>query len=93
MALPLPLLLQTILAIDESDGVFQPAAHDRFTGRVYLLLSGLSGSSSSEIAAIMHHLGVGTIIGEEPLGVYQGLVAGDIRIWSCPTPESACASP
>ena len=47
-----------------------------FKGAVYLLFNGGSGSSGGEIPALMHHLGRGTLIGEEPNGAYDGVTAG-----------------
>jgi len=47
-----------------------------FKGDVYLLFNGGSISSGGEIPALMHHLGRGTLIGEEPNGAYDGVTAG-----------------
>lgn len=83
-ALTLPELLRFMLSVDQADGVFRPAAEFRFAGRVYLLVGGNSASSAAEIAALFHHLGIGTIIGEEPNGAYRGLTAGAIPIITLP---------
>jgi hypothetical protein len=66
------------LATDHAGGVQMPKTADHFSGRVYLLIDGASGSSSAEVPALMHHLGLATIIGEEPNGSYQGETAGVI---------------
>ena len=66
------------LSTDHAGGVNIPKTVDHFSGRVYLLIDGSSGSSSAEVPALRHHLGLATIIGEEPNGSYQGEVAGII---------------
>lgn len=80
----LPQLIDLSLATDHAGGVQVPKATDHFAGRVYLLIDGMSGSSSAEVPALMHHLGLATIIGEDPNGSYQGEVAGIIPTLTLP---------
>lgn len=77
-SLTLPELLRFMLSVDGAEGVFQPSSKYRFEGDVYLLVGSDSSSSAAEIAALMHHLDLATLIGEEPNGAYGGLVAGAI---------------
>jgi hypothetical protein len=74
----LPELIDLALSTDHAGGMQTPKKANRFSGRIYLLIDGNSGSSSAEVPALMHHLGLATIIGEEPNGSYQGEVAGII---------------
>lgn len=83
-ALTLPQLLGYMLSVDGADGTFAPAPSFRFSGRLYWLIGPESSSSAAEIAVIAHHLGLGTIVGEEPNGVYQGLTAGAIPVLTLP---------
>jgi hypothetical protein len=92
-AMALPDLMRFMLSVDEAEGVFAPEPTDRFAGRIYLLVSGKSSSSAAEIAALMHHLGLGTIIGEEPNGVYEGLTAGAIPILTLPNSKISVRMP
>lgn len=85
--LTLPELLRFMLSVDEAEGVFQTAPRYRFAGRVYLLVSGNSGSSAAEIPALLHHLSLATIVGEEPSGAYQGLIAGAIPVLTLPNSQ------
>ena len=82
--LTLPQLLRFMLSVDGAEGAFAPAPAFRFTGRLYWLIGPDSSSSAAEIAAIAHHLGVGTIIGGEPNGAYQGLTAGAVPVLTLP---------
>lgn len=86
-SLTLPELLRFMLSVDGAEGIFQPAPRYRFAGRVYLLVSGNSASSAAEIPALLHHLGLATIIGEEPSGAYQGLIAGAIPVLTLPNSQ------
>jgi hypothetical protein len=83
-ALTLPRLLSYMLSVDGGDGTFNPAPSFRFTGRLYWLIGPESSSSAAEIAVLAHHLGLGTIVGGEPNGVYQGLTAGAIPVLTLP---------
>jgi hypothetical protein len=89
----LPQLLRYMLSVDEAEGVFAPVPRYRFSGKVYLLMGGGSGSSAAEIGALMHHLGLGTLIGEEPNGAYQGLTAGAIPLLTLPNSKIAVRMP
>ncbi len=68
-------LLADYAARNPAAGLHYPA-ENRFIGDVYLLFDGGSGSSGGEAPALMHQLGVGTLIGEEANGAYQGVTAG-----------------
>lgn len=83
-SLTLPKLLRFTLDHDEAEGVISPASRNHFDGDIYLLTSGRSASSAAEIAGIMHHLGLGTIIGEQANGDYQGLVAEVMPVLTLP---------
>jgi C-terminal processing protease CtpA/Prc len=74
----LPKLIDLALSTDHAGGMQTPKKKNRFSGRIFLLIDGNSGSSAAEVPALMHHLGLATIIGEEPNGSYQGEVAGVI---------------
>ena len=89
----LPHLIDFSLATDHAGGVQTPKTEDHFSGRVYLLIDGSSGSSSAEVPAMMHHLGLATIIGEEPNGSYQGEVAGIIPTLTLPNSKLAIRVP
>ena len=58
-------------------GIHQPKPNT-FSGNLYLLFNGRSGSSGGEVPALLHFLGVGTLIGEEPNAAYQGTGGGII---------------
>lgn len=58
-------------------GIHQPKAN-AFSGNLYLLFNGRSGSSGGEVPALLHFLGVGTLVGEEPNAAYQGTCGGII---------------
>lgn len=45
---------------------------NRFTGSVYFLIDGATGSTTAEFTAVAHHLRVGTFVGEETGGNYTG---------------------
>ena len=80
----LPQLIDLTLATDHAGGVQTPKTGNPFSGDVYLLVDGMSGSSASEVPALMQHLGMATIVGEEPNGSYQGEVAGIIPTLTLP---------
>ncbi|MEO5866353.1 MAG: S41 family peptidase [Sphingomonas sp.] len=89
----LPQLIDLALSTDHAGGMQTPKAKDHFSGRVYLLVDGNSGSSASEVPALMHHLGLATIIGEEPNGSYQGEVAGFIPDLTLPNSKIVIRMP
>lgn len=89
----LPELFEVSLASDRAGGWQQPKAADRFQGHVYLLVDGASGSSSSEVAALLHHLGIATLIGSEPNGGYQGESAGITPTLTLPNSKLAISIP
>lgn len=72
----LPELIDRVNATNRAVGIHEPMKEHRFTGRTYLLVNGGSSSSGAEVPALMHFLGIGTLIGEEPNGAYQGVTAG-----------------
>ncbi len=45
---------------------------DHYTGKVYFLVNGLSGSTTAEFTAVAHYNKLGTFIGEETGGAYCG---------------------
>jgi hypothetical protein len=49
---------------------------NRFSGNLYVLFNGRSQSSGAEVPALLHFLGVGTLIGDEPNGSYEGVTGG-----------------
>jgi hypothetical protein len=65
-------------------GMHQPKQADAFRGSLYVLVNGRSNSSAAEIPALLHFLGVGTLIGEEPNAAYQGTTGGIILILTLP---------
>jgi hypothetical protein len=73
----LPEVLEHNWQTDPAGGVHQPKPNP-FSGDLYLLFNGRSQSSGGEIPALMHFLGVGTLIGEEPNAAYQGTSGGVI---------------
>jgi len=73
---PLPQLIERVNATNLAAGVHGPVKENGFAGRVYVLVNGGSGSSAAEVPALLHFLGEGTIVGEEPNGGYQGVTAG-----------------
>jgi hypothetical protein len=77
-------LVDLSLATDHAGGIQRPKIVDHFSGHVYVLIDNLSGSSSAEVPAMMQHLGLATIIGEEPDGSYQGETAGIIPTLTLP---------
>jgi C-terminal processing protease CtpA/Prc len=72
----LPELIERVNATNRATGVHGPAKENGFTGQVYVLVNGGSASSAAEVPALLHFLGVGTIVGEEVNGGYQGVTAG-----------------
>jgi len=57
-------------------GTHAPKLEDAFRRDLYILCNGRSQSSGGEIPALLHFLGIGTLIGEEPNAGYQGTTAG-----------------
>jgi len=55
---------------DFDQGVMPNSNH--YTGKVYFLVNGLSGSTTAEFTAAAHHNKLGTFIGEETGGAYCG---------------------
>ncbi|MEO5563709.1 MAG: S41 family peptidase [Chitinophagaceae bacterium] len=45
---------------------------NRFTGKIYFLVNGGSGSTTSEFTAVAHSNNIGVFIGEETGGAYEG---------------------
>lgn len=45
---------------------------DRFTGSIWFLVNGSTGSATAEFTAVAHHLRLGTFVGEETGGNYTG---------------------
>jgi len=72
-----------------ASGIHLPKPANTFSGALYLLFNGASGSSGAEIPTLLHFLGVGTLIGEEPNGAYQGVCGGVIP--TLPLPHSGMA--
>jgi C-terminal processing protease CtpA/Prc len=62
----------------------QEGRPDRFGGKVYLLIDGGSGSSTSEFAAVAHYNGRATAIGEETGGTYYGNNSGTMPTLTLP---------
>lgn len=89
----LPELLRFMLSVDEAEGTFAPAREFRYGGRVYLLVGPDSASSAAEIAAIVHHLNLGTIIGDEPNGDYAGVSGGSIPELTLPHSQITVSMP
>ncbi|WP_077923664.1 S41 family peptidase [Spirosoma sp. 209] len=71
--------------IPEKDGTFTEVADDdswelrpqlpkpnRFSGQVYILMDGRSGSTTAEFLAVAHAHRIGTFIGTESGGAYEG---------------------
>ncbi|QIP12086.1 peptidase S41 [Spirosoma aureum] len=71
--------------IPEKDGTFTVKEDDnsrelklqypkpnRFKGQVYMLMNGRSGSTTSEFLAVAHANRIGTFVGEESGGAYEG---------------------
>jgi hypothetical protein len=69
-------LIESYRARNPAAGIHYPHSDYFFDGDVYLLFDGGSGSSGGEVPALMHHLGIGTLIGEEANGAYEGVTAG-----------------
>lgn len=72
---PLAESLDHVASTNPAAGVHRPKEGCVFGGRVYLLVNGGSASSGAEVPALCHFLGLGTLIGEEPNGAYQGVTA------------------
>jgi hypothetical protein len=72
----IPELIDRVNATNRAAGMHEPAKEGAFRGQFYLLVNGGSASSGAEVPALLHFLGVGTIVGEEPNGTYQGVTAG-----------------
>jgi hypothetical protein len=68
---PLPKLIERVNATNLAAGIHQPT-EPLYRGRVYLLVNGGSASSGAEVPALLHHLRIGTQIGEEPNGLLSG---------------------
>jgi hypothetical protein len=69
-------LLQDNSRGNPAAGVHQPKQADLFRGDLYVLANGRGNSSAGEIPALLHFLGIGTLIGEEPNAAYQGTTGG-----------------
>jgi hypothetical protein len=67
-------------------GLDEPQAGrpDHFGGKVYLLIYGGSGSSTSELAAVAHYNGRAASIGEETGGTYYGNNSGTMPTLTLP---------
>lgn len=48
------------------------------------MVDGGSASSGGEIPALLHFLGIGTLVGEEPNAAYQGVTAGILPTLTLP---------
>jgi hypothetical protein len=57
---------------------------DAYTGKVYFLIDGGSGSSTAEFAAIAHHNRRGLFIGEETFGTYLSNNSGEMPTLTLP---------
>ena len=77
-------LVDLSLATDRAGGVQSPKTEDHFSGAVYVLVDHMSASSSAEVPAMLQHLGLATVVGEEPDGSYQGETAGIIPTLTLP---------
>ena len=77
-------LVDLSLATDRAGGVQRPKSENHFSGETYVLIDHMSASSSAEIPAMLQHLGIATVIGEEPDGSYQGETAGIIPTLTLP---------
>ncbi|MEZ0487233.1 S41 family peptidase [Fibrella aquatica] len=83
--------------IAETDGTFTVKADDdswelrpqapkpnQFKGKVYILMDGKSASTTSEFLAVAHANRIGTFVGEESCGVYEGGNGGSFINLSLP---------
>jgi hypothetical protein len=65
-------------------GIHFPKPANNFSGNLFLLINGRTQSTGGEIPALLHFLGVGTLIGEEPNAAYQGTAGGIILTLTLP---------
>jgi len=88
----LPEVLDHNRQTNPAAGIHQPKPNT-FSGNLYLLFNGRSGSSGGEIPALLHFLGIGTLIGEEPNSAYQGTCGGVIPKLTLPHSEISISFP
>jgi hypothetical protein len=66
---------------------------ERFTGNIYFLVNGGTGSSASEFAAVAHSHGLGVFIGDETGGAYEGDNGGSFLHFQLPNSGIAVGTP
>ncbi len=66
---------------------------NRFTGNVYFLVNGASGSTTSEFAAVAHSNRIGVFIGDETGGAYEGGNGGSFLHFQLPNSGIALGTP
>ena len=54
----------------------QQPAENRFNGRVFIITDGWTFSTAADVAAVSHHSGLATFVGEETGGGYDGNTSG-----------------
>jgi hypothetical protein len=91
--------------IPEADGTFtlkeeytddlklQYPKPNRFTGNIYFLINGGTGSSASEFVAVAHSHRLGVFIGEESGGAYEGDNGGSFLHFDLPNSKIAVGTP
>lgn len=91
--------------IAEADGTFslmekyttglrlQYAKPNRFTGKVYFLINGGTGSSASEFVALAHSNRLGLFVGEESGGAYEGDNGSSFLHFQLPNSKISVATP
>jgi C-terminal processing protease CtpA/Prc len=89
----------------ESEGIFsvkeefslqlklQNPKPNRFTGKVYFLINGVSASTTSEFTAAAHSQKVGVLVGEETGGAYEGGNGGSFLHFELPHSKIKIGSP
>lgn len=71
----------------------QHAKPNRFTGKVYFLINGGTGSTASEFVAVAHSNKLGTFIGEESGGAYEGDNGASFLHFQLPNSKIAIGTP
>lgn len=66
---------------------------DRFTGNLYFLVNGGTGSSASEFTALAHHHRLGVFIGNETGGAYAGGNGGSFLHFELPNSRISLGTP
>ncbi|RIV22465.1 hypothetical protein DYU11_15730 [Fibrisoma montanum] len=74
----------SLKAKDEPGLALQQPRPERFSGQVYVLMNGMSASTTAEFTAAAHANQLATFVGQETGGAYQGGHSGEFAVLTLP---------